>query len=75
MGYLQRVVSAADEDLVAAHCSLIGVLGSGIRDAPANSVRGADLGPDPDRRFDFAITHDRQLVLAAARSLLQRISG
>jgi EAL domain-containing protein (putative c-di-GMP-specific phosphodiesterase class I) len=28
---------------------------------------------EPDRRFDFAITHDRALVTALARSLLRRI--
>ncbi|MFI1990648.1 EAL domain-containing protein [Actinoplanes sp. NPDC020271] len=30
-----------------------------------------DDGPDGDRRFDFALTHDRRLVVAAARSLLR----
>ncbi|MET0491629.1 MAG: EAL domain-containing protein [Actinoplanes sp.] len=30
-----------------------------------------DTGPDADRRFDYVVTHDRQLVVAAARSLLQ----
>jgi hypothetical protein len=30
-----------------------------------------DSGPDRDRRFDFAITHDRELVAEAARSLLR----
>ena len=30
-----------------------------------------DDGPDADRRFRYAITYDRDLVLAAARSLLQ----
>jgi EAL domain-containing protein (putative c-di-GMP-specific phosphodiesterase class I) len=29
-----------------------------------------DTGPEPDRRFDFAVTHDRALVVEAARSLL-----
>ncbi|MEU4240700.1 EAL domain-containing protein [Actinoplanes sp. NPDC026619] len=29
-----------------------------------------DPGPDRDRRFDFAVTHDRALVLEAARALL-----
>jgi DICT domain-containing protein len=29
-----------------------------------------DTGPDRDRRFEFALTHDRGLVLEAARSLL-----
>lgn len=29
-----------------------------------------DDGPDRERRFDFALTHDRDLVVAAAQSLL-----
>ncbi|MEU4564581.1 EAL domain-containing protein [Actinoplanes sp. NPDC023936] len=33
-----------------------------------------DDGPDSARRFDFAITHDRALVVAAARSLLRHIA-
>jgi DICT domain-containing protein len=31
-----------------------------------------DDGPDDSRRFEFAITHDRDLVIEAARSLLLR---
>jgi EAL domain-containing protein (putative c-di-GMP-specific phosphodiesterase class I) len=30
-----------------------------------------DTGPEPDRRFEFAVTHDRALVIEAARSLLR----
>jgi DICT domain-containing protein len=30
-----------------------------------------DDGPEPDRRFAFAVTHDRELVVQAARSLLR----
>lgn len=33
-----------------------------------------DTGPDRDRRFEFVITHDRDLVLDAARSLFDRIA-
>ncbi len=29
-----------------------------------------DAGPDRERRFEFAVTHDRDLVVAAAQSLL-----
>lgn len=29
-----------------------------------------DGGRDADRRFDYVVTHDRQLVVEAARSLL-----
>jgi EAL domain-containing protein (putative c-di-GMP-specific phosphodiesterase class I) len=32
-----------------------------------------DTGPDRDRRFAFALTHDHETVLAAARSLLTRV--
>jgi EAL domain-containing protein (putative c-di-GMP-specific phosphodiesterase class I) len=34
-----------------------------------------DRGPDRERRFDVAITYDRELVLAAARSLFTRIAN
>ncbi len=34
-----------------------------------------DDGPDRDRRFAFRVTHDRPLVLAAARSLLVRVEA
>jgi EAL domain-containing protein (putative c-di-GMP-specific phosphodiesterase class I) len=32
-----------------------------------------DDGPDHERRFEFVVSHDRELVLAAARSLMSRI--
>jgi hypothetical protein len=33
-----------------------------------------DDGPEPERRFDFAVTHDRRLAVEAARSLLRRLA-
>jgi EAL domain-containing protein (putative c-di-GMP-specific phosphodiesterase class I) len=33
-----------------------------------------DTGPDRERRFDYQVTHDRERVLAAARSLFLRIA-
>ena len=33
-----------------------------------------DQGPDADRRFEYCITHDRDLVLAAGAAVLGRIS-
>jgi EAL domain-containing protein (putative c-di-GMP-specific phosphodiesterase class I) len=33
-----------------------------------------DDGPDPDRRFDFVITHDRELVIRAAQPLLDKLA-
>ncbi|HKR24316.1 MAG TPA: hypothetical protein VJS15_03585 [Allosphingosinicella sp.] len=35
---------------------------------------GDDL-PDSDRRFDFALTHDRDLVTEAARSMMRRLAA
>ncbi len=35
---------------------------------------GDDL-PDDDRRFDFALTHDRDLVTEAARSMMRRLAA
>jgi hypothetical protein len=32
-----------------------------------------DDGPDAERRFDFALTYDRELVVAAANSLMARV--
>jgi EAL domain-containing protein (putative c-di-GMP-specific phosphodiesterase class I) len=34
-----------------------------------------DTGPDHERRFDFAMTHDRELVTEAARSMMRRLAG
>lgn len=33
-----------------------------------------DTGPERDRRFEFVITHDREKVLDAARSLMHRLA-
>ena len=33
-----------------------------------------DDGPDKDRRFDFIMTHDRDLVIAATRALMVRLA-
>ncbi len=57
-------------------------VGVGVPVEPVPGVRGADLhpdddladeGPDEDRRFEFVVTHDRPIVLAAARSLMDRL--
>ncbi|MCU1360662.1 MAG: hypothetical protein JWN99_1951 [Ilumatobacteraceae bacterium] len=34
-----------------------------------------DDGPDHERRFEFVVTHDRDLVLAASRSLMSRVTS
>ena len=34
-----------------------------------------DEGPDGERRFDFALTHDRELVTEAARSMMRRLAA
>ena len=33
-----------------------------------------DDGPDPQRRFDFVLSHDRQLTISVATALISRIS-
>ena len=35
---------------------------------------GDDL-PDSERRFDFALTHDRDLVTEAARAMMRRLAA
>jgi EAL domain-containing protein (putative c-di-GMP-specific phosphodiesterase class I) len=34
-----------------------------------------DFGPDRERRFDFALTHDRELVTEVARSMMRRLAA
>jgi EAL domain-containing protein (putative c-di-GMP-specific phosphodiesterase class I) len=34
-----------------------------------------DAGPDMQRRFDFAVTYDRELAIAAARALMSRVAA
>lgn len=34
-----------------------------------------DDGPDQDRRYDFAMTHDRELVTEVARSMMRRLAA
>jgi EAL domain-containing protein (putative c-di-GMP-specific phosphodiesterase class I) len=34
-----------------------------------------DVGNDDERRFDFCMTYDRELVIAAARTLMERIAA
>lgn len=48
----------------------------GPHDAAALIARDCgDTGPDPDRRFEYIVTHDRATVIAAARSLMQYIDA
>ena len=34
-----------------------------------------DGGPDHERRFDFAMTHDRELVTEVAQSMMRRLAA
>lgn len=34
-----------------------------------------DIGPDFERRFDFAMTHDRELVTEVAQSMMRRLAA
>jgi EAL domain-containing protein (putative c-di-GMP-specific phosphodiesterase class I) len=33
-----------------------------------------DTGPDPERRFEYAVTHDREVILEASRSLFRWVA-
>ncbi|MDY7105654.1 MAG: EAL domain-containing protein [Actinomycetota bacterium] len=67
-----RGVDLAPDDPLAREWTVV-VLGPHF----AGALIGRDLGddvPDPDRRFDYAITHDRDVVLAAAVALMRRVT-
>ncbi|MEP7113031.1 MAG: EAL domain-containing protein [Ilumatobacteraceae bacterium] len=68
-GVLGNSLSA--EDLLAEEWTVT-VIGSHYAAALIARDMG-DSGPDHDRRFQFVVTHDRDLVLSAARSLMARI--
>ena len=44
-----------------------------VRGQPAREL--GDVGPDMDRRFDFAITYDRDLAIGAARAMMGRLAA
>ena len=48
------------------------VIGPHFAGALVAQDRG-DTGPDAAREFDFTITHDRELVIDAARTLLHTL--
>jgi hypothetical protein len=52
--------------------SAVGVVGSHYAGALIARDCG-DAGPEIDRRFEFLVSHDRALVLEAARSLLSKL--
>lgn len=55
-------------------CSEWSVLVLGVYEAAALVARDlGDDGPDDERRFTYAVTHDRDLVISAARTLLLRL--
>jgi hypothetical protein len=68
-------------EFLATRAACTGALGHGMPVAPVAGVRGADLaakdlgddGPDAERRYDVAVTHDRDLVIRAAEPLLRRL--
>jgi DICT domain-containing protein len=67
-----RGAALADDDELTGEWSVL-VLGPHFAGALVARDLG-DAGPDPDRRFTFATTYDRGLVIAAARTLLERIA-
>ena len=66
-----RGASLAPDDDLAGEWTVV-VVGSHYAGALIAKDLG-DAGPELDRRFEFVITHDRALVLDAARSLLARL--
>lgn len=68
---VQAVSFAAEDPL--AHEWTVTTIGSHYAAALVARDLG-DRGPDHDRRFEFVVTHDRDLVLAVARSLMSRLT-
>lgn len=66
-----RGAALADDDALADEWSVV-VLGPHFAGALV-AVDLGDSGPDDERRFDYALTYDRDLVGAAANSLLRRV--
>jgi EAL domain-containing protein (putative c-di-GMP-specific phosphodiesterase class I) len=68
-----RSADLADAEALRAEWNVI-VLDSQF--AAAFSARDlGDRGEDAERRFDFCMTYDRELVIAAASTLMERIAG
>jgi DICT domain-containing protein len=67
-----RGAALSDDDPLLGEWS-IAVLGPHFSGALVALDRG-DSGPEMDRTFDFALTYDRDLVIAAANSLLTRVT-
>lgn len=68
-----RGASLPPDDILGAEW-VVTVVGSHYAGALIGHDLG-DSGPDADRRFAFVLTHDYETVLAAARSLLERVTG
>jgi EAL domain-containing protein (putative c-di-GMP-specific phosphodiesterase class I) len=43
--------------------------------AAFSAIDLGDAGEDDERRFDFCMSYDRELVIAAARTLMERVAG
>jgi len=66
-----RGATLADDDALKDEWSVV-VMGPHFAGALV-AVDLGDVGPDRDRRFDFALTYDRDLVMAAASALMRRV--
>lgn len=66
-----RGANLAQDDALAGEWTVV-VVGSHYAGALIAKHCG-DAGPEIDRRFEFLVSHDRSLVLDAARSLLARL--
>lgn len=67
-----RGASLEEDDVLAGEWSVV-VLGTHFA-AALVAVDLGDDGPDMDRRFEFALTYDRDLVIAAAAAIIWRIT-
>ncbi|CAA9469561.1 MAG: diguanylate cyclase/phosphodiesterase (GGDEF & EAL domains) with PAS/PAC sensor(s) [uncultured Solirubrobacteraceae bacterium] len=66
-----RGATLADDDALADEWSVV-VLAPHFAGALV-AVDLGDTGPEDERRFDFAVTYDRDLVMTAASSLMRRV--
>ena len=67
-----RGATLADDDILRGEWSIV-VLGPHFAGALV-AVDLGDTGPDDERRFDFAVTYNRELVIRAAAALLRRVT-
>ena len=71
LGWSVRGSSLKEDDPLTGEWS-VAVLGPHFA-AALVAVDLGDTGPEMERRFDFALTYDRDLVIEAASALMRRL--